>query len=216
MSTRFLDASLAAVGYRRKKAGVYAFDIPADCAHLLAVQLLGKADRYLTAEFCFFNSDAEGFAVSELRKYGDPVFKSWKHDPALSVMRFSVGEVAGWAPGAALWQRQISDNDFARLFAETIKRQIVPLAKQVASTDDLLRVLLSNDPPYQWVKSNGAIRAAEIIFLSSRQGMSGADIRSLLESYAKEVEIGLGTRRELDAAKFIDAVIADASPSALH
>jgi len=216
MSTRFLDASLSAFGYKRKKAGVYAFEVAGDCAHLLTVQLHGKADRYLTADFGFFNNDAEGFALNELRKYGDPVFKSWKHDPALSVIRFSVGEVVGWGPGAALWQRQLSDDDFARLFAETIKGRIVPLAKQVASTDDLLRILLSNDPPYKWVKSNGAIRAAEIIFLASRQGMSGTEVRSLLEGYLKEVEIGLGTRRELDAAKFIDAVIADASPSALH
>ena len=46
--------------------------------------------------------------------------------------------------------------------------------------------------------------------------MRGAEIRALLESYLKEVEIGLGARRELDAAKFIDVVISDASPSSLH
>lgn len=216
MSTRFLDASLATIGYTSKKGGVYVFGVSAACSHLLSVQLHGKADRYLTADFCFFNSDAERFAVSELRKYGDPVFKSWKHDPALSVMRFSVGEVAGWAPGGALWQRQLSDDDFARLFAQTVKDRIVPLAGRVVSTDDLLRVLLSNDPPYQWVKSNGAIRASTIAFLARRHAMKGAEIRTLLEPHLKEVEIGLGTRRALDAAQFLDAAIADTAPLMLH
>ncbi len=216
MSTRFLDTHLAAIGYKRVKAGIYAFTVPSDYIPFLAVQTHGASDRYLTADFAFFHRDAEGFALNELRKYGDLAFKSWRNDATQSVIWFSVGEVAGWAPGRALWQRHLSDDNFAKLFARTIKNQIVPVVEQVASTDDLLRILLSNDAPYQWVKSNGAIRAAEIIFLTSRHGMSGAEIRLLLKPYLKEVEIGLGGRRELDAVEFIDAVIADASSPTLN
>ena len=217
MNTRFLDGPLAAVGYRRIKQGVYAFDASSsDCTHLLDVQLHGKSDRSLTADFCMLNGDAEKFALDALRKFGDPAFKNWNNDTSQSVLRFSVGEVADWKPGDALWQRQASEDEFAKLFAEVLKERIVPIAKRVASAEELLRTLLSNDPPYKWIKSNGAIRAAEIVFLACRQGIDGSAIRSQLQPYLKEVEIGLGSRHVLDAASFVDAVVASALPAALH
>jgi hypothetical protein len=217
MKTRFLDVPLSTIGYQEVKPGLYAFRASSqDCIHLLSVQLHGKSDRYLTAEFCVLNSDAEKFALQSLWGYGDPIFKSWNPDVSQSVLRFSVGEVVGWKPGAALWQQQRSDDDFARLFAEFIDDRIVPFVKEVVSVDDLLSILLSDQPPYNWVKSNGAVRAAEIAFLSARQGLNSSEIRLQLKPYLKEIEIGLGIRHLLDATSFIDAVVADAEASARH
>jgi hypothetical protein len=217
MNMRFFDSQLARLGYSRRKSGIYVFDASSPhCNHLLFVEVHGKADRYITADFCLLNADAERFALDALRKHGDPVFRTWANDASRGLLVFSVGEYAGWSPGAALWQRQSSEEEFAERFAQVIDERIVPITRQIESLGDLLCALLSNTSLYKWIKSNGAIRAAEIAFLASRLGMPDHEIRSRLQPYLKEIEIGLGARCAINASNYVNEVIAMASPTAMH
>lgn len=217
MNTKLIEKFLAAIGYRRVKKSIFRFEGGTmDCEHLLAVEIHGKNDTYLTAEFGLRNSDAEAFAINALRRYGDPVFEAWNAGASGCVTWFSVGELLCWYPGAALWQRQSSDEELAVGFSEAIEARVVPITKQVTSTAALLDLLLSNTSPYEWMKSNGALRAAEIVFLACRQGTSSADLTALLQPYFREIEIGLGARRRAAPAEYIDAVITDAIHRVIH
>lgn len=217
MNTKLLDEALESVGYRRIRKGLYRFDSGAtECEHLLAVEVHGKSDHSLTAEFGLRNPDAEAFAIDALRRYGDPVFERWSAGATGCVTWFSVGELLGWHPGAALWQRQAMDQEFAAAFVAAVASGVVPIVKSVDSMTTFLRVLLSNTFPYQWVKSNGAVRAAQIIFLACRQGTPNAAITASLQPYLREIEIGLGARRRVPPADYVAAVIADATRRVIH
>lgn len=217
MNTKLLDEALESIGYRRIKKGLYRLDGEATgCEHRLAVELHGRSDHSLTAEFGLCNSDAEAFAIDALRRYGDPVFEGWNAGATGCVTWFSVGELLGWHPGAALWQRQATDQEFTAAFAAAIASGVAPMVRAIDSMSALLRVLLSNAPPYQWVKSNGAVRAAQIIFLSCRQGTPSAAVTASLQPYLREIEIGLGARRRVPSADYVAAVISDATHRVIH
>ncbi len=217
MNTKLLDEALESIGYRRVKKGMYRFEGgTAECEHLLAVEIHGKSDQSLTAEFGLRNSDAVAFAIAALRRYGDPLFETWNAGASGCVTWFSVGELLGWHPGAALWQRQTADQELVAAFATAVESGVVPIVEKVDSMTALMELLLSTAPPYQWVKSNGAIRAAQIIFLACRQGAASAAITALLHPYLREIEIGLGARRRVDSAEYVAAVIADATHRVIH
>ena len=217
MNTKLLDEALEPVGYRRVRKGLYRFDSGTmACEHLLAVEAHGKSDCSLTADFGLRNPDAEAFAIDALRRHGDPVFEGWNAGATGCVTWFSVGELLGWHPGAALWQRQATDQGLAAAFVAAIASAVVPIVKEVDSMTTLLRLLLSNTPPYQWVKSNGAVRAAQIIFLACRQGTSSAAIAASLQPYLREIEIGLGVHRRVPSADYVAAVISDATHRVIH
>lgn len=199
------------MSYRRLKKGFYRFyDGFADCEHLLNVEIRGNSDYSLTAEFGLHNEDATGFAIETLTRYGDSRFTNWSSRASGCLIWFSIGELLGWYPGAALWQHQSSDQEFAASFVFAVESQIVPIVKKIDSVSALLQLLLSNEPPYRWVKSNGAVRAAQIIFLARQQGQSSEALIASLQPFLVEIKIGLGRRCNLSPADFVESVIADA------
>ena len=203
-----VEDALKQHGYTRVKPSVYQWELgkPSTIEHFLFTSIWGGPDRYLNLDFGIRYRPAEDFAIDCIRKFGGPTYGTLRDDPNSDCkMRFPLGKLADWGARWSLSQRSLSSEQVRDRLCADVGKYLVPIVLRVSNLPAFLEVLERNDEDTSWVHVNGAIRAAQIIYLSSGIGTSQWDILDRLRPF--KGRIGANLQKHEDTDRFLDDVI---------
>lgn len=171
--------------------------------HHLVFDLWGERERFLTGQFGMKYAPAEAFAAQCVLLYGGPLYQLMElDDPNHCSMKFPIGSLAKWTPRESL--------DLSILAPETVSEQVLaaistivsPLVRRIRAPKSLLDVLRADSDPCRWPFTNGAIRAAQIVFLAKTVGVDRHTILDELLSFdriiASQLPRGTNTKSYLE------------------
>ncbi len=206
-----INDALSELGYRRLRRFAYkALWSTPDVEHFLYFSVYGRPREFLTADFGLRNEQAQAFAFKSVQAYGGELYQLARHDVSSHCsMRFSLGQLASWHPRASLHLPEMSEIALAEKIKLAIQDHLYPIIRGVMDTERLLYLLLADAEPYSWVHSNGAIRAAMIVSLATKNGMDVEKIRTLLQPYSRRIAVVLA--KGSDPAAYIKRIIDDAA-----
>jgi hypothetical protein len=211
MNRVLITQKLASIGGHKLTDDV--FELPSECAEirwLLFLTVRTGAETRISADIGVRCDASHQFSVAMLKKYGDASFEKWRVNNLSSCIRFSLGDWAKWQPGASLWQQNKTDDQFALEFTQAIGQFILPTVARVNSLAAYLQYLLTDEEPCEWVKTNGALRAAECIFLAAHCNKKES-IDKMLIPFESEIGIGLGAKPKVNAVEFVKSTMLAAS-----
>ena len=208
-----MKSAMATVGYRRLQRYVYRAEWSTpEVEHFIYFLLYGKPKNYLAADFGVRNKDAQAFALRSIRKYGGELYQLMRFDRAFHApMRFPLGQVASWGARASLKISAMSVASLAERIASDIKLHLFVFIRDVTTLDRLLSFLLLDAEPCPWVRSNGAIRAAMIVYLAGRLDMRPSDIVSLLRPHKRSIASALIKAPDPDPDSYVKKVLNDST-----
>ena len=106
--------------------------------------------------------------------------------------RFPLGKLAGWSIGWSLTISAFSEAAFADKVKGDIEHLLLPVVRSILSPADLFSVLIKNVEPCSWVTVGGPLRAAQVVYLGRRLGVTTSELRSLLQPYLTQIGGSLG------------------------
>lgn len=173
----------------------------------------GSKPWALDVRYAFLHDGAEAFAVECVKhasSAGDrfPAAKKWH-----SFLKFSVGEFFGWRPNSKAWSLDAeSKAGFTARVLNEVAVGLLPKLESVDSERALLQMLLDRDESGHrtWWRSNGAIRAAAILYIADRLKLDYSDLEPKLMQQAKLINLGIEGRGNLEglAERFLAQVTA--------
>jgi len=207
---RSMTPGLAELGYLRLKKRTYkASWSSTDVEHFLFFSLYGGGN-YFTCDFGLRNPAAERFAVDCLRLFAGPIFQDVRFDPRFDChMRFSLGMLAGWPSRSSLVLSKMSETALADKVKYDISNVLFPVVRSVLSAADLFSFLMRDDESSRWLRVSGAIRAAMIVYLGRRMGISTSELNAMLQSHLKDIAGSLG--RAVASCSFLQEVLQHSS-----
>jgi len=171
--------SLSELGYEQLYDRIYkATWSTSDVEHFF---YLAGGPRGLSAAFGIRNLCVEVFAVREMIKYGGDIFgRALQFDERSScTMRY---DFSVFDPFWSRPIRSLFDPTLGPKIRQMMTEHVLPVIKDVTTTDKLLRLLVADDMPCRWAFINGAIRAAQIVALADKCGMPVAQSAALFEA----------------------------------
>jgi hypothetical protein len=188
LDEKSMTRDLSELGYLRLKRLTYkASWSSTDVEHFLYFSLF-SGGYYLACEFGVRNPAAQRFAIECLQLYGGPLFQTFRVDPRFDCpMQFSLGRMAGWPERSSLIVSKMSASALADKVKRDVRDSLFPLIRSVLSAADLFSLLVKDDEPFRWLRVNGALRAAMIVYLGRRIGMQAGEIEAMLQPYLKEI-----------------------------
>jgi hypothetical protein len=207
-----LTAALAQLRYRRVKPWVYQAEWSSEIEHFLYFQLVGRPALFISAMFGLRDVAAEAFAHRSIKTYGTDLQRTYGHliEPEHCMTHYSVGNLASWRPNASLDMSATSGPILAEKIKSDIERFLFPVIREVTTPDRLMALLLADEKPCLWKLTNGAMRAAMIVYLAQRAGWASADVRRRLEPYKEIISWPIRDGRVADPDAYIDRIIVDA------
>jgi hypothetical protein len=145
-----------------------------------------------SARFGLRNADADLFAVGCVARYGWAFFQAWFEGRKKSdcPMQFHFSRLDRyWNPVRGF--TRLDDPEFAAALKATALTKLLPLVQGLDSKKKLFKTLVSDDEPFRWLVTNGAMRAAIIVALGADTGVEPREIRSELRSKAALISNGL-------------------------
>src|ERR1051326_3506804 len=118
---------------------------------------------------------------------------------------------ATWGARASLKISAMSVASLAERIASDIKLHLFVFIRDVTTLDRLLSFLLLDAEPCPWVRSNGAIRAAMIVYLAGRLDMRPSDIVSLLRPHKRSIASALIKTPDPDPDSYVKKVLNDST-----
>ena len=174
--------------------------------HFLYFSAYGAPKQFLSADFGLRNREAEQFSVDLIKEIGGKLYRTWRHNAKRDCsMRFPFGKLAGWAPRWSIDVLRISERELGDRIQTDITRFLFPLVKHIATTQDLLDVLMLDRDPFRWLHVNSAVRAAQIAFLARRTGTDSREIRLILLPF--EAEIAAALPKSVVVKDFIEELV---------
>lgn len=201
--------AFAAIGYSKVTKGIFRADWGTDdVEHYLRATIYGVPPEFLAVDFGFRNRRAQAFSIGVIRKLGGTMYASLKYDENFDCsMTFSLGKIAGWVPRSSLKISMLSSSELAHRLQADIVHKLYPFIRPISSTQNLYEFLLKDGEPCPWIRSNAAIRAAQVIFLGIQLGVPVGNIRQTLSGY--ERPIGGALPKSVSPKMFIEDVLGD-------
>jgi hypothetical protein len=107
--------------------------------------------------------------------------------------RFPLGKWAGWSIGWTLTISAFSEAAFADKVKGDIEHLLLPVVRSILSPADLFSILSRNVEPCSWVTlAGGPLRAAQVVYLGRRLGVTTSELRSMLQPYLTQIGGSLG------------------------
>jgi hypothetical protein len=172
--------------------------------NLLFVSRFGEKGRFLHVKFGIRNISSEKFSITCVLKFaGEPyrqVGLRFKQDTCS--MQFEVGEVAGWPNRHAIDTLNNDSQQISQKVLGDVRRYILPYFDQTETAEGYLDLLLEQKWPFQWSRTNGALRFAQSVFVSRS---IGKDIRENLDPrICREIKISLPC--DIDPIQYVEQV----------
>ncbi|HZP76546.1 MAG TPA: hypothetical protein VFB45_10420 [Pseudolabrys sp.] len=206
---RALTVALAELGYSTFKRFAYRADWSTEVEHFLYIHLWGTPKEYLQVDFGLRSKDALAFALRAIETYGPviPGLPRLPNDPHNCYMRFSFGALAGWEMPPSLTISSMSGAALAQRIQHDIKQKLLPIVRHVTTSERLTALLLIDADPCRWAHCNGAMRAAIIAYLATRQGAEPAEIKTMLEPRKSEILAHLRGASDPDPLRYIEKIV---------
>jgi len=149
-----------------------------------------------SARFGLRNTEAETFAVECVARYESSFIRASldRRKKSDCLMQFNFSRLdpyylCRWHPTCGFIP--LDDPGLGAALKISAQSKLLPLVQALASKNDLFTTLMTDDEPFRWFQTNGAIRAAMIVALGSHVGIEPGDIRFQLRSRAKLIASGL-------------------------
>jgi hypothetical protein len=211
-----IDPALVEAGYARLQEGIYrAVWSTTEVEHLLYVFPDYKWKDLLTGDFGVKNRIAENFSCNAIRTYGGELFKTFRCGESDScTMRFSFGmlEPSAWPIRfSAIPHSELGRSELGGHFRNFIRERLVPAVGHVTTLRHFFSLLTGDAACFPWIRTNGAIRAAQIVALAGQIGLDADHVRSVLEVYKPLIARGLPRISEMraDPAGYINRILED-------
>lgn len=204
-----LGERLSSFGFFPSNGGYRAEWSSPEVEHYLFLETFDKG-RLLQGSFALRNSAAERFARDLVVRFGSALLQrlpDWT--PKTYYMKFSLGALAGWEPRKSLALEDDGKRKFVDSVADAVGSHLLPLVRSVQSAGDLLNFLLRDVGAVRWSVTNGAIRAAECVHLSTRSRGLVPELEAQLLAHDAEIRLGLDTT-SIDSRRFIHEAFAAA------
>jgi hypothetical protein len=178
---RSLALHMASIGFAYVQPSVYE-KLPGDngVRQLIYIFKNPKRDHLLNADFGIRNDRAEEFSCAAIRRFGSKIFEHFQcGGPVDSTMRFSLADL-----NPEIWPIAIdgiASSPFIDRFVMFLNEELMSLSRSVGSVEQFLSFLIDDGHFNSWLACNGAVRAAQIVALSSQLGFEHARIRATLE-----------------------------------
>ncbi len=188
-----LTPGLSELGYIRLKRLTYkASWSSTDVEHFLFASLFAGGNRFL-CDFGIRNPGAEQFALECLKLFGGPRLRDVRFNPRYDCSnRFPLGKWAGWSIGWTLTISAFSEAAFADKVKGDVERLLLPVVRSILSPADLFSILSKNVEPCSWVTAGPPLRAAQVVYLGRRLGVTTSELRSMLQPYLTQIGGSLG------------------------
>ena len=163
---------------------------PKDVQHFVYFLEQRKERHILNGSFGMRNEEAEKFGVLSIRNYGGEIFKIWEHNETIDCsMRADLGRLSRrhWP----LPLMDVAPHLSARQLRDYFTNWLIPEARQIATADQFMALLVDDRPLLPWVTCNGALRAAQIVALGCLSGANKAEIECLLKDRHVRIANGL-------------------------
>ena len=185
-----ITPGLSELGYVRLKRLTYkASWSSTDVEHFLFAYLIGGGTRFL-CDFGIRNPGAEQFALECLKLFSGLGLRDVPRYYCSN--RFPLGKWAGWSIGWTLTISAFSEAAFADKVKGDVEHLLLPVVRSILSPTDLFSILSKNVEPCSWVTVGGPLRAAQVVYLGRRLGVTTSELRSLLQPYLTQIGGSLG------------------------
>ncbi|WP_409145317.1 hypothetical protein [Pseudoxanthobacter sp. M-2] len=155
------------------------------------------------------NANAEAYGISSLKKYGDSLYQSAGNFRSnFSHLSISLGDAVGWANRGGIYLPEVGHMEALTMLDRGLRAYFFPLLSEVTTCRSLLQLLWRDEYPYEWYKSNAALRIANIAYLSYRTGEAASDTMERAAKYESEL---LRCRLLVDPHAYIQLVFDEAS-----
>lgn len=201
---------MSSLQYRRIKRLVYRAEwSQPEIEHFLYFSAWGRPQEYLLADFGFRNPTAEAFSIACIKSYGGQIYSTIRPDRKIDcTMRFNFGKLAAWKPLSYLYVADIAADELSRKLRSDVEKRLFPVIREMTTLERLVSRLLNNAEPCPWLVTNGAIRAAHIVFAARQIGTSTEKIHGMLHHFHKQIGWCLESAMAPDV--YIDRIIDDA------
>jgi hypothetical protein len=209
-----VSRTLKDLGYQRVKRHVYrALWGSTEVEHFLYFSIWGTPKHFMAADFGLRNSRAEAFGVRSILTHGGELYRLMKHDETNDcTIKFSLGKLAGWEPRSSIYLPDVTEADLATTLTASIRARMFPIVEHMTSANHLLAFLLTDSEPLIWARTDGAIRAAQIVDLARQCGVSENETREILLRFKREIAPHIVRAPDPDPEHFIDTLLSTPAP----
>jgi hypothetical protein len=185
-----ITPGLSELGYVRLRRLTYkASWSSTDVEHFLFGRLIGGGNRFL-CDFGIRNPGAEQFALECLKLFSGLGLRDVPRYYCSN--RFPLGKWAGWSIRCTLTISAFSEAAFADKVKGDVEHLLLPVVRSILSPADLFSILSKNVEPCSWVTVGGPLRAAQVVYLGRRLGVTTSELRSMLQPYFTQIGGSLG------------------------
>jgi hypothetical protein len=203
-----LDHALAEIGYEWIAPSSFRALWPTrDIDHYLFFSTYGAPKRFLAADFGLRNPAAEDFAMTAIASYGGELYRHLKRSlPVDCTMQFSLGRLVGWPSRSSLDMDAFEGKALFDRVRDDIRKHLFPVVKPITGPAELLAILLADTAPFEWVYTNGAIRAAEIVSLGRQKEVADKQICEALRPRKKWIDAALAKGR-ISVEEYLEKIL---------
>lgn len=203
---KILALELARLGCTQ--AGILAFSLPVSIGPIawhISFRTLGFAKDQIDGALRYRHPTATDFGWRCLADFAGP---RWRHtlkgDRQALSGGIAIGLVAGWHTDHTFDNRGLSPDEAARQVARDVATKVVPFAERFSSDTRLLNLLVEDNEPFPWFRSQGLTRIAEIACLEARLGCAATMVPGLAEKHNANLQDQLDG---VDLSEYIGGVL---------
>lgn len=202
-----LEEAVAELGFRRKSKLLYTLqcDEPG-VEKYLEFRITGGAFPAILCDFGLGNAEALGFAVECLKAYGGAVYTNFQWPVPDYNVHCQIGRFCRWGILQSLDTGEMGLECAVETIVAALTNEILPRANTITDLPKLCSLFISDHDWMPWLTCNGAMRAAECVYLMRGLGHTQAEILQSLEHYILRY-IKRGIWRDADVRTFVGQIV---------
>jgi hypothetical protein len=154
--------------------------------HLVYLRWLKKGGEHISVYVGVRHREAQYFALEMLQKFGPALAGSYSPGPHVSFVGFKLGKLCSWPLPWALYPDEIGIDACVKTIMDGLQDTLRPLVEGITS-DSAMYAFLTQTQITAMRPLNGAVHAAEIVFVGKRLGYSQSKIMSDIDPFLPSI-----------------------------
>jgi hypothetical protein len=199
-----LTALLKDRRFERVKPNLFLLRLNVGMTLFVDLNIFGNPKNNVGCDVGLKNDLSFSFAIDALKLHGGEVYRQSTWKPDAFNTRCQVGRVCEWRPRMSLRISDYGRSGLLTKLGEDLELHILPNVTRYNDSARYLTLLGEDNRLFPWDTCNGAMRAAELIFLGRESGKTQSELSYILSNYEDNIRSGLG--RDTRDSDFIGAV----------